>query len=364
MYKRLALFIPSIEEGGVEKNLYIISKFLKSKNIIIDIVTCNFNKKKKFHKNTKFIGPRSSYFFNQPRLFKTLISVTYLFFYLLKNKQKLLVFSFQSNLFSIIVCKLTNTKIIARANSSPIGWTKNIFKKYIYKFVINLADDVVVNSFEFKKDFIKYFNIKANCIYNPFDKSFIIKKLNKNKKTIFKNKSLKILTIGRLTNQKDHFTLLKAVKLIDSKMRPEIVIIGKGTNSKILKEYIFKNTLEKKIKLIGYKSNPYNYLKKTDIFILTSKYEGLPNVLLEAQFLNKYIISTNCPNGPKEILLNGEAGDLINIGDYKSLSKLINSFYINKKIIKKKIYIAKKNFYRFDYKNNCEKYLKLINKNF
>ena len=64
-------------------------------------------------------------------------------------------------------------------------------------------------------------------------------------------------------------------------------------------------------------------MKKADIFVLTSLYEGLPNVLLEAQYFKKYIISTDCPTGPREILLNGKAGDLIKIGDYKNLANLI-----------------------------------------
>ena len=89
----------------------------------------------------------------------------------------------------------------------------------------------------------------------------------------------------------------------------------------------------------------------------------MPNILLEAQYLKKYIISTNCPTGPKEILLNGKAGDLITIGDFKKLSFLISSFYKRKKIINKKINTGKKNFYRFDYNLNCKKYLDFVNKN-
>ena len=86
-------------------------------------------------------------------------------------------------------------------------------------------------------------------------------------------------------------------------------------------------------------------------------------LVTEAQYLKKYIISTNCETGPKEILLNGKAGDLISIGDYKKLSFLIKNYHIRKKIIKKKISIGTKNFHRFDYKFNCNKYLKFISSN-
>ena len=112
--------------------------------------------------------------------------------------------------------------------------------------------------------------------------------------------------------------------------------------------------------IISFQKNPYKYLRLADVFLLTSKFEGLPNVLLEAQCLKKYIISTNCPTGPIEILLNGTLGDLIKIGDYKNLSKKINFYINNKKKIKKKIINAYKNLNRFDYNYNMNKYHKII----
>ena len=82
--------------------------------------------------------------------------------------------------------------------------------------------------------------------------------------------------------------------------------------------------------------------------------------MLEAQYLKKYIISTNCPTGPKEILLNGRAGDLIKMGDYRKLSSLINNYYNRKKIIINMINTGTKYFNRFDYYVNCKKYLNFI----
>ena len=107
-------------------------------------------------------------------------------------------------------------------------------------------------------------------------------------------------------------------------------------------------------------SDNQDLIKNSEILILSSQFEGLPNVLLEAQYLKKYIISTDCPTGPKEILLNGRAGDLIKIGDYKRLSFLISNYYKRKKIINKKINVGFKNFYRFDYNLNCKKYLEFV----
>ena len=159
-------------------------------------------------------------------------------------------------------------------------------------------------------------------------------------------------------------TLLKAIKLINFDLNPELIIIGKGNEFRNLKNFIKDNNLNSKVKLLGYKHKPYNFIKNCDIFILTSTFEGLPNVLLEAQFLKKYIISSDCPTGPREILLNGKAGDLFRVGDYKMLARYINEYYSNKKKIIKKINYGCSKFYRFDYNLNCQKYYKFILENF
>ena len=124
------------------------------------------------------------------------------------------------------------------------------------------------------------------------------------------------------------------------------------------------NNLKNKVKLSGFKSNPYPYIKMANLFILSSRYEGLPNVLLEAQYLKKFIISTDCPTGPKEILLNGKLGDLIKVGNQKQLEERILHYHKNKNnlIIKNKIKLGKENIQRFNFELNCQKYYKIVKK--
>ena len=140
-----------------------------------------------------------------------------------------------------------------------------------------------------------------------------------------------------------------------------------GKKKKII-DYIVKKKLSSVVKIISYKTNPYKYIKKANIFILTSKFEGLPNVLLEALALKKYIISTNCPTGPREILLNGKGGDLVKIGDYETLSKKILNYSIKNNKLKnklnKKINLGYQNLNRFDYSLNMKKYYNLIKKHY
>ena len=128
-----------------------------------------------------------------------------------------------------------------------------------------------------------------------------------------------------------------------------------------LTNYIRENNLSKQVQLIDFQNNPFNLIKSSDVFVLSSLYEGLPNVLLESQVLKKFIISSNCPTGPREILLDGKAGFLFNVGDHIKLSNLILNYSKNKKSLSKKILIGYKNLNRFDYKQNLKNYLKIIN---
>ena len=90
--------------------------------------------------------------------------------------------------------KLFGVKVISRSNTAPIGWSRNWFKRYLFKIILNLADEVLVNSIQFKKDLKKEFNIKAICIYNPLNIKEIKAKSKKKTFPIFKSKhKLKIL---------------------------------------------------------------------------------------------------------------------------------------------------------------------------
>lgn len=138
------------------------------------------------------------------------------------------------------------------------------------------------------------------------------------------------------------------------------MIIGKGNEHNSLIKFIRENNLHKIVKLLGYKNNPYPYIEKSDIFILSSKFEGLPNVLLESMYLKKRIISSDCPTGPREILINNKYGFLYPINDYLALSKIIKRFKKNK--LKKINNYHIKNLKKFDFNINCNKYLKIVNK--
>ena len=351
--------MPSIENGGVEKNLFLICNFLAKKTKKISLITISKNCEKKFVKSVKLITLSQKIWTKSGRKLKYFLSLILLIKELIKDKNSLVV-SFQANLYCILICKLFKVKIIVRSNTAPIGWSQNFFKKKIFKYVLNFADKIIVNSIEFRKDFEREFKIKPICIYNPLNQKEILQKSLIKKKKIFKNKSLKIINVGRLTDQKDQLTLLKALNLLKNKLNFSAIIMGNGVLKKQLNHYLNCEGLNKFVKIINYKKNPYPYIKQSNLFILSSLYEGLPNVLLEALTLNKFIISSNCKTGPKEILLNGKGGDLFKVGDYKTLANLIINYNSNKFRCLKKLKLSKKYLNRFNYKKNLDKYYNLI----
>ena len=361
MKKKLIIFMPSIEGGGVEKNLFLVSNYLCKKINNVTLITISKKYKKKFDKSIEFISLKSCYWDKLSRKSKYFLSIFLLIKEILKNKN-IIVFAFQANIYCIIICKLFSIKVIARSNSAPAGWSKNILKRLIFKFFLNLADKVMVNSIQFKRDLKKEFNVNAKCIYNPLNHDEIIKKSKKKSKNIFTNKKqLKILNIGRFTEQKDQITLLKALNQIKEAIKFEVIIIGRGKLHKKLSEYILKNNLNQFIKIIDFVDNPFPLLKQAELFILSSRYEGLPNVLLEALTLKKFIISSRCPTGPQEILLNGKGGLLFDVGNHNQLANKIIYYKKNKKKCLLMLKHARKKLNRFDYRTNLKKYLNLVN---
>ena len=182
--KKIVIFIPSIEFGGVEKNLYILIEYLQKNFSQIFIVTASKINQKINKKRIKIISPSSNYWNRKSRFLKSMISS----FLLFKNfeKSEIIVISFQSNIFSLIVSKLMFWPIIIRLNTSPEKYANNLLKLFLFKYLYKLSNEIIVNSHDFKKNLKRIFNLSSSVILNPFKKkNFKSRKFN----------SLKILEV-------------------------------------------------------------------------------------------------------------------------------------------------------------------------
>lgn len=214
-------------------------------------------------------------------------------------------------------------------------------------------NNIVVISDDMKKEAVELFPFlksKVVKIYNSFDIEDIqikAKKVNEKDRDLLKQNY--ILAVGRLEEtQKDFTTLIKAYSLIANEVNEKLYILGDGRHKTQLETLVKELKLENKVIFLGFRKNPYCWMKNANLFVHSSKFEGLPTVLIEALILEVPIIATDCPTGPREILENGKDGILVKIGDYNKMSESINYIFKNEEIKKQFLENSKKSVRRFD----------------
>ena len=363
------LYYPSMEKGGIEVNIRHLIKYLTNKGIKITLISNKINTKglginkknfKLIKTDTKFTNSILPY-----RFLTSLFSIKKLIKTINDNKKEnTVVFSMQSSMVSILVSKFYKTRIVARNSEDPISSTKyadnyisSIIVFFLRFIIYNFADGILTNSYGSRKS-LKLFLINKNkikTIYNPY-------LLNIKKKPNYKKKNL-ILSIGRLVKQKNFETLIKGFSIFSNNNPSyKLIILGDGPEKEKLKQLIRKLNCNKKIILKGWIKNTNKYFFNSKLFILTSLYEGLGNVFIDAVNNEVPCIYTNCKSGPNEILLGKKGGYQIKIKDYKQLAKVIKKAVVDYKNSMAMIKYSKRKINRFLYEDVCPKYLAYLNK--
>lgn len=136
-----------------------------------------------------------------------------------------------------------------------------------------------------------------------------------------------ILAVGRLSRQKDFTLLIKAFASVRQQHDLCLLILGEGEERGKLERLVAECGLKlgEDVFLPGFAANPYPYMKQCEVFVLSSESEGLPTVLIEALACGARVVSTDCPSGPREILLDGKLGRLVPVGDTEALSRAITA---------------------------------------
>jgi len=132
-----------------------------------------------------------------------------------------------------------------------------------------------------------------------------------------------ILSVGRLTKQKDYPTLIRAFALVHRERPARLMILGEGEERPKLEALIQELSLDDDVSLPGFVDNPYAYMARSAVFVLSSAWEGLPTVLIEAMAVGTPVVATDCPSGPAEILEGGKWGKLVPVGDVEALAEAI-----------------------------------------
>lgn len=224
-------------------------------------------------------------------------------------------------------------------------------------------DKIVTISDSFLKEFIrKYpqYATRAVRIYNPINFAQIHEKIKTGK--IISGKYFSC--VSRLDADKDIPTLLRAFDdFYKTENKPDVnlYIVGDGDKRAEFTDMAKKLSSSSNIIFVGKQSNPFVYMNGAMAHILSSFNEGLPTVLIESMATGTVNISSNCPNGPHEILLNGDAGFLFEPGNAKELSKIMSDVFHKRVDIDKKKKCATKSLSRFDSGNIASQIIDLIN---
>ena len=319
MIKKFLFIIPTLDVGGAEISTIILLNKLAQENHTIHLLTTKSNGVLRKKINNKVFVVELPY----KKLNKCIIAIAK---YIKKFKPNIL-FSiiFNCNIIAMLSAFISGhkcSKIISERQSTLISLKDyNIINRQFIKIIAYIT-------FSYSNSINRLFPLIKNKIYtihNGFDIKNI-KLLSKERADNIKfNKFLKskkkiLLACGRLADQKGFISLIKASYILKKKLDFHLFILGEGPQRKELEILIRQKNLDENISLLGKVENPFAFMSKCNLFILSSKSEGLPGVLIQALICKSQIISTNCQHGPKEILRDGLYGKLVQVGDFEELA--------------------------------------------
>lgn len=306
-----------------------------------------------------FFGSRLSYFIIFIFSFLPLLKI------LIKDKPDYLIIHLITSLPLTINFFLKNkTKLILRISGFP---KLNFIRKFLWKINGKKIFKITCPSIGLKKQLLDLKILPREKIFFLADpiinvRLFKDKTLNYNEKTDVLKKKKFFISVGRLTKQKNYGYLIKEFKrFCINNDEYELFIFGEGEDKNKLEKIIKKNNLEGKIKLMGYSNNIFLYMKYAQAFILSSLWEDPGFVLIEAAMCNLFIISSNCKNGPEEILNYGTGGMLYESNKKGELKKKLEGFLKLGEQKQKMKLITKKNAINYTLFRHYKIFEKILN---
>ena len=321
----IAFLVPSMQGGGAERVI---------KNLVVDFHARGFDV------DLLLVHKEGPYLESVPdgvRVFRLgghriLASLPFLIGYLRRSEPDCLLATItETNIIAVWAKTLARvpTRVVLRVANTPSKslsrWDgiENVVVSSLIRFWYPRADHLVTVSTGVKKDLIETFGLDGRSITpipNPKDISAIREMATRPLAAeCIRTADPIVLAAGRLVEQKDYPTLIRAFARLRKTQSARLVILGDGPQRSELESLVRALELGEDVRLAGFVDNPFAYMAAADVFVLSSRWEGSPNVLVEAMACGTPVVATDCPSGPAEILDEGRYGTLVPVGNVDAL---------------------------------------------
>ncbi|MDQ3041745.1 MAG: glycosyltransferase [Acidobacteriota bacterium] len=236
------------------------------------------------------------------------------------------------------------TRVVLREGSSPTAFLVDVarqsparakFYRQGYKYIYGFADSIICQSDFMRDDIERNLQVSAeklHRIYNPVDFEQIDRLADEPTADFFCNEGVQLIAVGRLAYEKAYDILLKAFAIV-KRTNPlaTLSFFGEGDDRNALENLTRDLQLNGSVYFRGFQSNPYSYMKQADIFILSSRYEGFSNVLVESLACGTPVVATDCPSANREVIEEGVNGWFAENENVESLAETINRAIIERR---------------------------------
>lgn len=328
--KRLGLFLPSLAGGGAERVMSTLANAFVDRGIRVDLVLANAE-----GPHLPRLDPRVNILDLKCR--RVSAAVRPLSRYLRRERPDALLSAMtHANVVAIAAHALAKveTRLVVSERVSLSNWKLpnapilDRMLPLLVRWTYPRADHIVAVSAHLRTELVHQCQLPPRLvgyIYNPidFDEIDHLAAATPDDTPFNGSSETIVLSAGRLTQQKDFTTLIKAFARLPSRMNLRLVILGEGPLRTPLIALARELGIHERFHLPGFIINPYAWMSRAAVFVLSSRSEGFPNALIEAGACGAPLISTNCPTGPSEILEDGTLGKLIPVGDVAAMADAI-----------------------------------------
>lgn len=327
---KIAIFMRDLDAGGIQKVVINLINDMAKRGLFPHLI----------------LSSNKNYFLNQVsndiRIFNlnassVLFSTLLLVKYLKKERPNILISHGHSNNIASVIAKImSNIPVkLFLVEHTILSLEKLSLSKKLSFALINLmklfyplADVIIGVSKNTSRDLERELGLRSNSvqtIYNPVvDDNLLIRSQEViNHPWLKPNQPPIILTVGRLENVKNHRNLITAFAHLRQKISSRLIILGEGSLRNELETLVRELSIEDDVYMPGFVNNPYAYMSRSSVFVLSSDHEALPTVLIEAMACGCPVVSTDCPYGPGEILEDGKYGLLVSVNEPVALANAI-----------------------------------------